>query len=106
MIKETLKVVLQKAREIPWDLALYLPKNMASWHLDTLAIIEDPDNIDSDDPDDDPDVIKEADYRYVLSIQILQSIVANAKSQEINITEEELLQCVIYYFNHDAYLML
>ncbi|MEY1274275.1 DUF7716 domain-containing protein [Proteus mirabilis] len=106
MIEETLRNVLQKVIDIPWNLALYLPKDTFSWDLDTLAMIEDPDDVESDELDDDPEVIKEANYRYVLTIQMLQSIVTYAKLQKANVTEEELLQCLIYYFNNDAYLTL
>ncbi|EJD6040637.1 DUF7716 domain-containing protein [Morganella morganii] len=106
MNNETLRSVLLKALDIPWNLALYLPKNTVNWNLDTLAMIEDPDDVESDEPDDDPEVIKEAHYKYVISIQMLQSIVTYAKLQKANVTEEELLQCLIYYFNNDAYLTL
>ena len=83
-----------------------MPKDTFSWDLDTIAMIEDPDDVESDELDDDPEVIKEANYRYVLTIQMLQSIVTYAKLQKANVTEEELLQCLIYYFNNDAYLTL
>ncbi|MCW2256720.1 hypothetical protein M2263_002811 [Providencia alcalifaciens] len=106
MNKKTLKDVLLAAPSISWDLALYLPKNTSSWSLDTIAMIEDPDNVDSDDPDADPEVIKEANYRYVLSIQTLQSIVSNARLQKMSVTEKELFQCFIYFFSNDAYLTL
>lgn len=106
MNNETIRNVLLKVLDIPWNLALYLPKNTVNWNLDTLAMIEDPDDIESDELDDDPEVIKEANYKYVISIQMLQSIVTNAKLQKANVTEEELLHCLIYYFNNDAYLTL
>lgn len=106
MNNETIRNVLLKVLDIPWNLALYLPKNTVNWNLDTLAMIEDPDNVESDEPDDDPEVIKASNYKYVISIQMLQNIVTNAKLQKVNVTEEELLQCLIYYFNNDAYLTL
>ena len=106
MNNETLRNVLLKVLDISWSLALYLPKNRVNWNLDTLAMIEDPDDVESDELDDDPEIIKEANYKYVLSIQMLQRIVTNAKLQKENVTEEDLLQCLIYYFNNDAYLTL
>lgn len=106
MFEETLRNILQKVIGISWNLALYLPKDTLNWDLDTLAMIEDPDNVESNELDADPEVIKEANYKYVLTIQMLQSIVSYAKLQKTNVTEEELLQCLIYYFNNDAYLKL
>ncbi|EKK5571604.1 hypothetical protein ACQSMR_001714 [Morganella morganii] len=91
MNNETIRNVLLKVLDIPWN-------------LDTIAMIEDPDDVESDELDNDPEVIKEANCKYVISIQILQSIVTNAKLQQANVTEEELLQCLIYYFNNDDYL--
>jgi len=105
MLKK-MREVLKDADNIDWYLALYLPKDVSSWSLESLVMIEDPDDISTDDPDDDPDVIKYAGYRYVMAIQSLQSIVNNLKLQTNTYSDEELFKAFIYYFKKDAFIKL
>ncbi|AFI89097.1 hypothetical protein F6Q07_06285 [Pectobacterium parmentieri] len=106
MGQRNLREVLKDAENIDWHLALYLPKEVSAWNLDSLVMIEDPDDVDSDDPDEDPDVVKNAGYRYVMGIQSIQGIVNNAKLQLNNISDESLFTCFIFYFERDAFIEL
>ncbi|AOR64124.1 hypothetical protein KU73_12170 [Pectobacterium wasabiae] len=106
MVQKNLRAVLKDAENIDWHLALYLPKDVPAWSLDSLVMIEDPDDVDSDDPDEDPDVVKNAGYRYVMGIQSIQGIVNNAKCQLNDISDTSLFTCFIFYFEHDAFIEL
>ncbi|MFP1762735.1 hypothetical protein [Lonsdalea quercina] len=106
MVPKNLREVLRDAGNIDWSLALYLPTDVSSWSLDSLAMIEDPDDVDSDDLDEDPDVVKDAGYRYVMGIQSVQGIVNNANLQKNNVLDEDLFKAFIYYFENDAFIKL
>lgn len=106
MIQKNLKDVLNNANNIDWFLALYLPKDISSWSLDSLVIIDDPDDVDSDDPDEDPSAVKDAGYRYVLGMQTIQSIVNNLSLQKSNITDNDLFIAFMYFFENDAFIKI
>ncbi|ULR32526.1 hypothetical protein MJO48_07555 [Dickeya fangzhongdai] len=105
MVQKNLREILRDAKNIDWRLALYLPKDVSSWSLDLLVMVEDPDDVDSDDPDEDPDVVKDAGYRYVMEIQSIQGIVNNANLQK-NVSDEDLFKAFIYYFENDDFIKL
>ncbi|WP_409309263.1 hypothetical protein [Pectobacterium sp. B1J-3] len=106
MVKKNLRETLRDVANIDWQLALYLPKDISVWDLDSLVMIEDPDDIDSDDPDEDPEIVKNAGYRYVMSIQSVQSVVNNVKQQRETTLEEDLFNAFMFYFEHDAFIKL
>lgn len=106
MIKNTLIVLLNNAEEIDWRLALYLPFSSSEWRADTEVIVEDPDNVDPNDPDSDPDVVRDAGYRYIMTMQSVRSIVSYARLQRETISDDALLESFLYYFQYDAYLSL
>lgn len=106
MVQKNLREVLRDAGNIDWRLALYLPKDVSSWSLDSLVMVEDPDDVDSDDPDEDPEVVKDAGYRYVMGIQSIQGIVNNANLQNNNVLDEGFFKAFIYYFENDAFIKL
>lgn len=103
-MKKKLRETLRESDSIDWYLALYLPKDVSSWELESLAMIEDPDDVNSDDPDDDPDIVKDEGYRYVMGVQTVQSIVKNLNAQNINFSDEDLFKAFIYYFKYDAFI--
>lgn len=106
MVQKDLREVLRDAGNIDWRLALYLPKDVSSWSLDSVVMVEDPDDVDSDYPDEDPDVVKDAGYRYVMGIQSIQGIVNNANLQKNNALDEDFFKAFIYYFENDAFIKL
>ncbi|GKW22344.1 hypothetical protein ACI51Z_16310 [Pectobacterium carotovorum] len=106
MVQKNLREILRGAESIDWRLALYLPKDVSSWSLDSLVMVEDPDDVDSDDPDEDPEVVKDAGYRYVMGIQSIQGIVNNANLQNNNVLDEDFFKAFIYYFENDAFIKL
>lgn len=101
MMKKKLRETLRESDSIGWYLALYLPKDVSSWKLESLAMIEDPDDVNLDD---DPDIVKDEGYRYVMGVQTVQSIVKNLSAQNNNFSDEELFKAFIYYFKYDAFI--
>lgn len=63
-----------------------------------------PDDVDSDDPDEDPNVVKNAGYRYVMGIQSVQGIVNNVILQKNNALDEDFFKGFIYFFENDAFI--
>lgn len=106
MIQKNLREVLRNVENIDWRLALYLSRDVSAWDLNSLVMIEDPDDIDSDDLDDDPEVVKNAGFRYVMGIQSLKGIVNNAKLQRNIVSDEDLFKAFIFYFENDAFINL
>ena len=104
MMKQTLIALLHNAEKSDWRLALYLPLSPSEWCADTVTIVEDPDNVDPDDPDSDPDVVREAGYRYVMSMQSVRSIVTYARQQRERVSDGALIESFLYYVQNDAYL--
>lgn len=104
MIKQTLIALLHNAEKADWRLALYLPQSPSVWCADTEIIVEDPDNVDPDEPDSDPEVVREAGYRYVMTMQSVRSIVTFARQQRERVSDEALIESFLYYVQNDAYL--
>ncbi|MBW8185433.1 DUF7716 domain-containing protein [Shewanella nanhaiensis] len=95
--------ILYNCDDIDWDLALYLGSN-DSFNLNMEVIIHDPDDVE-DDEDDNPKVVEEKNYMYILSIQDIQSIKDNLEQQTNRIaTREELLLAFEYYYRNDAFM--
>jgi hypothetical protein len=51
-----------------------------------------------------PDIAKEKDLMEALSVGQVQEIVANAKSQNANVSDERLLEAFLYYYDNDAFI--
>lgn len=68
-------------------------------------MVLDPDDVE-DDEDDVPREAKEKHLMYALSIQTIQSIVSNLKQQMHDISENDLVEAFLYYYNNDAYIEL
>ena len=62
--------------------------------------------LDPDDVEDDVvDLPKEAidnNLMYVLSMQMIQSIVKSAKEQRTEVSEEDLVEAFLFYYDNDA----
>lgn len=41
---------------------------------------------------------------YVLSMQMIQSIVKSAKEQRTEVSEEDLVEAFLFYYDNDAYI--
>ena len=98
----TLSSVLEQVESLPWDFALYLPKQ--PWGLETPALILDPD--DCEDDQEEPAEARARGFRYALGVQDVKGVVENARQQRPAIDTPGLLQAMQYYYDHDAYAAL
>lgn len=97
-----LTFILNNIEKFNWSDALFLPENEV-WDNHTEGFIWDPDDV-GDDEDALPKAANENKFMYTLSIQSIQLIVQNAKKQKQNISEDELLQAFIFYYDNDTYI--
>jgi hypothetical protein len=88
---------------------LYLSASV-NWTLDSPCLILESEEVPpelEDDPDAGiPEIVKERDLMEALSVGQVQEIVTNAKSQKANVSDEELLEAFLYYYDNDAFLTL
>ena len=99
-----LSFILKSIEEFKWSEALFLPEDEV-WEKDTEGMVLDPDDIE-DDEDEVPREAKEKHLIYALSIQTIQSIVKNLQQQNHNISEDDLVEAFLYYYDNDAYIEL
>ena len=97
-----LAFILSNAETFHWSDALFLPENEV-WDCHTEGLIWDPDDIE-DEENERPKAAIENQFMYTLSIQCIQLIVQNARKQKQNITEDELLEAFLFYYDNDAYM--
>ena len=43
---------------------------------------------------------------YALDVQLIQAIVQNISEQKKDVTDEDLLEAFVYYYDNDAYIEL
>lgn len=99
-----LSFILKKIEEFKWSDALFLPED-ETWGKNTEGMVLDPDDVE-DDEDDVPQKAKEKHLMYTLSIQTIQSIVRNLEQQKYDISEDDLVEAFLYYYDNDAYIAL
>lgn len=105
MIKDVQKLseILIEIDALPWNYALFLPVEKP-WNGDALCVVLDPN--DSEDADEDPEMAKQLNLTYALSVQDAQSIVANAKEQLPTINMQGLVDALNFYHANDAFIIL
>lgn len=100
----SLREVLQRVDELPWNNAVYLPRNV-SWDLETVAIVWDPDDVD-DDSDEEPAYPGSLGMRYVLGVRDVQGIVSNLLQQRGECSIEDKLRAFLFYCDNAAFIEL
>lgn len=96
-----LAFVLENIDKFKWSDALFLPED-EEWNKDTEGMVLDPDDVEEDD--DIPKEAKERKLMYALSIQTIKSIIQNISQQKSEISEEELVEAYLFYYDNDAYI--
>lgn len=97
-----LPYILENSNQFNWSDALFLPEDEV-WNKETEGMVLDPDDVE----DDVVDLPKEAidnNLMYVLSMQMIQSIVKSAKEQRTEVSEEDLVEAFLFYYDNDAYI--
>lgn len=99
-----LSFILKNIKEFRWSDALFLPKDEI-WGKNSEGMVLDPDDVE-DEEDDVPREAKEKHLMYALGIQTIQSIVSNLEQQKHDISEDDLVEAFLYYYDNDAYIAL
>lgn len=100
----TLKGILAQVSELHWRHALYASERRGNLSLTTPAAVLDPNDVESEDPEADPEFARQHGLRYLLMVQDLRGILGNAEDQLGRPpTQDELLRALEYYLAHDAY---
>lgn len=102
-MRTTLGQVLHGPEEHPWNHALYAAPE-AAFNETLPVLIWDVDDIAEDDTDLPAEALA-LDYDYVLDMQTVQSIVANARQQRPEAGTEDLLDAFDYYYENDAFIV-
>ena len=101
---EKLINVLRNIEFYEWNNALFLPEDEI-WEFNTMCMILDPNEVESDD-DEVPQAAIENGLSYALDVQLIQAIVQNISEQKKDVTDEDLLEAFLYYYDNDAYIEL
>jgi hypothetical protein len=91
--------VLSEAASLPWDHALYLPTE-GEWSLQSCALVSPLDD------DDSSTSTADLGLKYVLTMSSVQDIVANARLQKDVCSLDDLFAAFLYYWHHDAFIVL
>jgi hypothetical protein len=98
-----LRDILVHTNDYSWDDSLFLPEDK-HWTLNSPCAV-----LNMDDLEDDEDVPQFAATNkliYVLGIQDVQDIANNAREQNPNCSAKNLFNAFLYYYKHDAFIVL
>src|SRR5688572_15913689 len=102
-----LKDVFLDIENKPANAWLYLPKDK-NWNLNCRCEILESEEIPSAQENDPqagiPDMAKQNGLMQVLPVTIVQDIIANAKAQKHDATQQEIFRAFNYYYKHDAFI--
>lgn len=102
-MRTTLGRLLNRPEEHPWNHALYAPPE-AAFDETLPVLIWDVDDIAEDDAELPAEALA-LGYDYVLNMQTVQSIVANARQQRPEADTKDLLDALAYYYENDAFMV-
>ncbi|MCO1333343.1 hypothetical protein MO867_03220 [Microbulbifer sp. OS29] len=102
---EPLINILKRASEHLEEGWLYLPKDR-KWNLDTPSLFIDIDALEDNevDEDDEPLIAQKKGLISILDSGTIEDIASFAKRLKYEFTDDLLLESLIYYYDHDAFL--
>ncbi|WP_110589277.1 DUF7716 domain-containing protein [Microbacterium suaedae] len=103
-MKMLLGEALWRADELPWTHALYAPAGRRLDDGELPVLVWDVDDV-ADDATDLPAEASALGYEYVLGVDDVQSIVANARAQRPEATTADLLLALQHYLGRDAFIV-
>ena len=81
---------------------------METWHIDSKSAVLESDEVPpekEDDPDAGvPEFAIKNQLRPALCVTDTQGVVINAKAQLPNVSDEQLFEAFMFYFEHDAFI--
>lgn len=104
MQRMTLGQLLGRSDALSWTSALYLPITAHTLSLSTPCCVLEED--EDEENAETANYVAQNDFKYVLGIQAVQDIVANARTQKSDVSSTELLGALEYYLKRDAFIRL
>lgn len=98
-----LRDVLSAIDKLPWNFALFMPHGV-DWNENTPCAVLNPDDFENEPDPDRPKFASENGLYYALGMQVIESIVENARDQKQDATMSDLVDAFIYYYDNDAYI--
>lgn len=98
----TLYDILRKVDSIESKFEVYI-RDPSDFDLDDEVMLFDA--LEFLDPDF-PTVEESAGLKLLLAVEELQGVVSNLRNQRVELSEDNLLSAVKYYFERDAYISL
>ncbi len=92
--------VLGHANDFPWSFSLYLPFDVA-WKNDTPCAVLDTADLGEEAV---PEHVMTTGLEYAMGMQSVQGIVANARAQKEEPSEDDLLSAFLHYYDNDAFI--
>ena len=102
---QTLAEILILIDDFPWNRAVYVTGEYP-WEANSVAAVLDPTEIEDLEEEEKPEIIRQYDLRYVLNINIVQSVVHVARKQVPEPDMGFLIESFNYYCKNDAFLWL
>ena len=99
----TLGRCLESIDELPWDHALYLPRD-GVWSEQSVCAVLDPNDVEGDE--EEPLAARDRGLRYALDIASVRDIALNIREQKPGTDLALLLRAFLHYYEHDAFLVL
>jgi hypothetical protein len=78
---------------------LFLPFDEV-WKLETRCAV-----LHESDVDGLPQAAKDHGLGYAMGISAVQDVVWNAKAQDQSVTDSQLLEAFLFYYDHDAFIV-
>lgn len=98
---ETLASVLAGLENYPHYYALFIG-GRRPFKSDSPCAILDPH--ETDDPDDDPPFAVKHRLKSHLSVHTVRQILMNARAQRSNLTTDDAVRAINYYYRNDAFI--
>ncbi|MBN3729659.1 hypothetical protein [Burkholderia sp. Tr-20390] len=98
-----LREVLLGIDQFPWNFALFMPHGV-DWNESTQCAVLNPDDFENEPDPDRPRFAVENGLYYALGMQVIESIVENARDQRRAATISDLVDAFVYYCDNDAYI--
>lgn len=107
VVEETKRIYLEQGVQALYqdeDWCVYVREADINPDLDTECYIDEYPEVTDDDEEIYPEFIVENDYELVYTGEMLQDVIVSALSRKKNATNEELMETIDYYDEHDTFL--
>ena len=102
MYKGTLRSIVERVDNFDWGDCIYIEKGKISYNTECIVI--DPDTVDFTDDGFAPLIEGGKNKTEFCGIQDLQMVLENLLQQTLKPTDKQILNAIVHYYEHDAYI--